>query len=49
MNRKSIGFYIKLHLVKGIVGENGEDSVEIRFGEEFLVVVYRGDTYGGVQ
>ena len=41
------GPYLKFNLVKGIVGGNGKDSGEIRFGEEGLAVVYRGDTHGG--
>ena len=35
--------------MKGIVGGNAEDYGEIRFGEEVLSIVYRGDTHGGVR
>ena len=35
--------------MKGVVGGNSKDSVEIRFGEEVLAVVYRGETHGGVR
>ena len=48
MNRKSVGFYPKLHLVKVIVGGNAKDSGDIQFWEEGLMVVYRGDTHVGV-
>ena len=41
------GPYLKFNLVKGIVGGNGKDSGEIRFGEEGLAVVYLGDAYVG--
>ena len=49
LNGKSIGFYIKLHLVKGILGGNAEDSGEIRFGEEGITVVYLEYTNDGVR
>ena len=32
--------------MKGIVGGNTKDSGDVRFGEEVLQVVYRGDTHG---
>ena len=35
--------------MKGILGGNSEDSGEIWFGEEGLVVFYHGDTHGGVR
>ena len=49
LDGESIGFYIELNLVKGIIGGNAEDSDEIRFGIEVIVVVYRGDTCVGVR
>ena len=33
VKRKSVGFFIKLHLVKGIVGGNSKDSSDIWFGK----------------
>ena len=35
----SVVFYLKLHLVKGIVGDNSEDYGEVWFGEEGITVV----------
>ena len=48
MNRKIVGFYLKLYLAKGIVGGNAKDSGDIQLWEEGLTVVYRGDTHVGV-
>ena len=47
VERMSDGFYLKLNLVKGIVGGNSEDSSEVRFGEEVHAVVYCGDNHVG--
>ena len=47
VGRNNIGFYLRLNLVKGIVGGNAEDFGEVRSWEEGLVVVYCGDTRGG--
>ena len=47
MDRKRNSFYLRLHLVKGIVGRNAEDYGEVRFGEEGLEVVYHGDNHVG--
>ena len=48
LNVNSIGFQLKLHLVKGIVGGNADDYGDIQFGKEVLAVFYCGDTHGGV-
>ena len=48
VNGESVGFQLKLYLVKGISGGNAECSGEIQFGEEGPAVLYRGDTHGGV-
>ena len=37
---ESVGFQIKLHLVKGIVDGNAEDYSNIQFGEEGRAVFY---------
>ena len=49
MNINSVGFWIKFHLVKFIVGVNANDSGEISFREEGPTVVYRRDTHVGVR
>ena len=46
VNVKSVGFYLNFHFVEGIVGRNAKDSGDIRFGDEGLTVVYRGDNHG---
>ena len=33
VDRNSVAFKFKLHLVKGIVGGDSKDSGEVRFGE----------------
>ena len=33
--------------MKGIVGGNSNDSVEVQFGEEGITVVYRGNAHVG--
>ena len=48
VNINSVGFYLKLCLVKVGVCGDAEGSGEIQFGEEGLAVVYRGYTHGGV-
>ena len=48
MDRKSIGFYLNFHSVKGAVCGNSKGSGYIWFGEDGLAVVYRGDTCGGL-
>ena len=47
VDRYSVGFQLKLHLVKVILGGNAEDSDEVWFGEECLAVVYHGETHIG--
>ena len=47
VDRNIVDFYLKLHLMKGTVGGNAEDSGEIRFGEEGLAVVYCVDAHVG--
>ena len=47
VDRKRVVFKHKLHLVKSIVGGNADDYGEVRFWEEGLTVVYRGDTHCG--
>ena len=49
LNGKRVDFQLKLHLVKGIVGGNSENSGDIRFGEEGLDLIYHVDTHGGSQ
>ena len=48
-NIKSFGFYLKIHLVKGIIGGNAKNSGKIRVGEECLAVIYHGCTHGGLR
>ena len=49
VNGESVGFLIKLYLVKGIVGGYSEDFGDIQFGEEVLSVVNQGYNRGGLQ
>ena len=46
VNINSVGFYLKLCLVKVGVCGDAEGSGEIQFGEEGLAVVYCGYTPG---
>ena len=39
VNRNSVGFYLKLHLLKGTVGENCGVSGEVQFGGKDIPVV----------
>ena len=49
VNRNSVGFYLKFHLVQGIVCGNAKDYGDICFREGTLEVVYRGDIHVGVR